>query len=89
MAEAPVMSVVLPTDTFETIRPVLDRLLLQTVKHQLEVVLVAPSVEAVNAALVYGDQFAGMQIVTMRSIRPLGRARPACSCSQGTPRIHR
>ena len=38
LAEAPVMSVVLPTDTFEKlIRPVLDRLLQQTVKYQLEV----------------------------------------------------
>ena len=87
MAEAPVMSVVLPTDTFETIRPVLDWLLLQTVKHQLEVVLVAPSVEAVNAALVYGDQFAGMQIVTMRSIRPLGRARAAGARAAKAPLV--
>jgi hypothetical protein len=81
------MSVVLPTDTFETIRPVLDRLLRQTVKHQLEVVLVAPSAEAVNAALAYREQFAGLQIVTMRSIRPLGRARAAGARAAKAPLV--
>jgi hypothetical protein len=77
LTKAPLLSFVLPTETFEAIRPVLDRLRRQTVKHQMEVVLVAPSVEAVSAALQYGDEFAAMQIVTVRLLAPLGCARAA------------
>jgi len=87
LAEAPIMSVVLPTDKFETIRPVLERLLQQTVKDRLEVVLVAPSAEAVNAALMYDGAFAAIQIVTMRSISPLGRARAAGARAAKAPLV--
>ncbi len=74
-SSAPRLSFVLPTDRFETIRPVWDRLLQQTARRQMEVVLVAPSVDAVNAALPYRGEFAALQIVAVPSIEPLGRAR--------------
>lgn len=38
----PQLSVVLATDTAETIRPVLDRLMRQSLRHALEIVLVSP-----------------------------------------------
>lgn len=73
----PELSYILATDTYETIRPVISRLRRQTAKDDVEVVLVAPSAESVSAALTYRDEFAGMQIVVVDSIHPLGRARAA------------
>lgn len=39
----PQLSIVLATDTAETIRPVIDRLLRQTLSHAIEIVIVSPS----------------------------------------------
>ena len=58
----PEMSIVLPTDTYATIRPVIECLCRQTVRDRIELVLVAPP-GAVDAALAYRDDFAGIRIV--------------------------
>jgi hypothetical protein len=73
----PDLSYILATDAYDTIRPVISRLRRQTARHVVEVVLVAPSAESVKDALTYRDEFAGMQIVVVDSIHPLGRARAA------------
>jgi hypothetical protein len=73
----PRLSVVLPTDTFDTIRPVLERLDRQTVSHVVEAVVVLPaSVAAVGPPKQYG-RLASIRTVATDSIRPLGRARAA------------
>jgi hypothetical protein len=59
----PKLSVILATDTYPTIRPVIDRLRRQTVKDRIEVILVAPSAEAVKAVMAHRDEFAGIRII--------------------------
>jgi hypothetical protein len=62
-AQAPKLSVILATDTYQTIRPVIDRLRKQTARDRIEVVLIAPSADLVQPAKAYQQEFAGMQIV--------------------------
>jgi len=57
----PKLSVVLVTDREETIRRVLDRLCLQTVRHEVELVLVAPASGALDPANLEG--FAAVKVV--------------------------
>jgi hypothetical protein len=58
----PKLSVILASDTYATIRRVIQCLRRQTVRDQIELVLVAPP-GAVDEALAYGDEFAGIRIV--------------------------
>lgn len=44
----PELSVVLPTDDYETIRPVIERLRAQTIRDRLEIVLVASEPRAIE-----------------------------------------
>lgn len=62
MAE-PKLSFILATDTYATIRPVIDRLRRQTVRDRIELVLVAPSTESVSEVMAHSDEFAGIRIV--------------------------
>ena len=73
MLNEPVLSVILPTDTYATIRPVIDRLRRQTVHDQIEVVLVAPSAEAVRGLEAHSADFAGIRIVEAPSHGPCVR----------------
>lgn len=57
------MSVVLATDSYATIHPVIRCLSKQTVKEALEVVLVTPDVESMRAALGNEDRFAAVTVV--------------------------
>jgi hypothetical protein len=57
------MSIVLATDTYESIRPVIERFRKQTVRDQLEIVFVTPSAQELTPALAYRDEFGGMKIV--------------------------
>ena len=59
----PRVSVILATDTYGTIRPVIERVRRRTVRQQLELVMVAPSAEAVGPVLAYRDEFAAIRIV--------------------------
>jgi hypothetical protein len=63
MNNEPRLSFVLATDSYATIRPVLERLRRQTIRDQIEVVLVAPSREAVGEALAHRGEFASLRIV--------------------------
>jgi hypothetical protein len=69
------MSIVLATDTYATIRPVIECLRRQTARDRIELVLVAPP-GAVDTALAYGDEFARIQIVK-DLVEDLGPARAA------------
>jgi hypothetical protein len=59
----PTLSVVLATDYFATIRPVIERLRRQTIRSRIEVVVVAPSKAAVSEILSFAQEFAGVQIL--------------------------
>ncbi len=63
MPKEPLISFVLASNGYETIRPVIECLLRQTVKELLEVVLVTPSAEDMSPALAHREQFAAINIV--------------------------
>jgi len=59
----PKLAVILATDTYPTIRPVLERWRRQTVREQIELVLVAPTEDAVGDGLAYRSEFASVKVV--------------------------
>lgn len=59
----PQLSVVLATDNYATIRPVVDRFRRQTIHDQIELILIAPSVDDVSGVMAHRDEFAAIQIV--------------------------
>jgi hypothetical protein len=59
----PRLSVILATDTYETIRGVVERLRRQTMREQIEIVVIAPCAAAVDAILAYREEFAAVQIL--------------------------
>jgi Glycosyltransferase like family 2 len=61
--QVPRVSVILATDSYETIRRVVEQLRRQTVREQIEIVVIAPSAAAVDAVLAYRQEFAAVQIV--------------------------
>jgi hypothetical protein len=73
---SPRLSVILVTDTYETIRPVIERLRRQTVRERIEVVLVAPSAGAVSPVHEHGEEFAGVRVVE-HEVADLGPERAA------------
>lgn len=76
-ARAPSLAIVLATDSYETIRPVIRHLQRQTVREQLEVILVG---DAALASQVAGEDVAGfarVHVEAVRSIQPIGPARAA------------
>ena len=79
------MSVVLATDSYQTIRPVIKHLGLQAVRNQLEIVIIGPA--GVSQDLDHSELqgFAAVRVVLVASLRPLGAAR-AAGCGQ---RAHR
>jgi hypothetical protein len=70
------MAVVLATDTYETVRPVVRRLGEQTVKERLEIVIVAPLPPgALDAHRPELDGFAAVRLVPVAPAASLARAR--------------
>ena len=59
----PDLSVVLATDTYATIRPVVDRFRRQTIHDRIELILIAPSADDVSSVMAHRDEFAAIQIV--------------------------
>jgi hypothetical protein len=68
----PELSVIFPTDTYETIKPGLTRLRQQTIADRIEVILVAPSAKTLAPAMGYESDFAAFRILEVSSISPLG-----------------
>jgi hypothetical protein len=77
MIRPPAMSVILPTDTYQTIRLVVQHLGRQTVRDRLEIVIVAPRREPLKLVQSELEGFAGVQIVPVESLQRLGAARAA------------
>jgi hypothetical protein len=71
------LSVVLVTDRFETISMVVDRLRAQTVRATLELVIVAPSEEALALPATDVEGFAGTTVVSVGSSASLADSRVA------------
>jgi hypothetical protein len=69
------LSVVLATDTYETIRPVVDRLRRQAIARDLEVVLAGPRTLRQEVERVASGEFAAVQVVDTGSATPLPAAR--------------
>ena len=59
----PELSYILATDAYETIRAVVDRIRRQTVRDQIELVIVAADRASAEPALAYADELAGVRIV--------------------------
>jgi hypothetical protein len=76
-AGGPELSVVLPTDCWETIRPVVERLRRQTTPARIEVVLVVPSLRDAGLERMNRAGFGAVVVVEVGSIVPLARARAA------------
>src|SRR5262249_23234055 len=72
----PKLSIILVTDTDATIAHVIERLRRQTVRDQIEIVLVAPSGSAVEEAMAYREEFAAIRVVE-HSLENLALARAA------------
>ena len=76
-SSCPAISVVLTTDCYETIRPVVHCLRAQTVKDQLELVIVAPDRGSLNLDESELRELAGVRVVEVGSIEPFPAARAA------------
>ena len=81
----PAMSVILVTDRYETVRQVIARLRQQTVRHQLEIVIVTSSSGSRDWDPAALSGFAGVRLVELPSILPLGAARAAGVIQAGAP----
>ena len=77
MSAQPRISVVLPTDTYETIARVLDRLNQSEFAEQCEIVLVTKETDELRTSLASSYRFHSISIVSTSSLSPLGPAR-AC-----------
>ena len=71
------MSVVLATDTYATIREVVDRFRSQTIHDRLELILVVPVAEAPVVSAADLEGFAAARVVTVDAVVPLAHARAA------------
>jgi len=71
------LSVVLPTDTWRTIRPVVERLERQSIAALIELVLVVPSREAAGVERLQRGRLGALVVVEVGDVRPLARARAA------------
>ena len=74
---APRMSVVLVTDEYRTIRRVLASLRRQTIRQELEVVIVMPPGAVPGDDVVTFDEFAAFQRVEVPTVHPMPAARAA------------
>jgi hypothetical protein len=76
-ASGPELSVILPTDTYETIRNELASLRSQTAHDQLEIVIVTGSSAALGPENGARDGFHSLTVVEIEELYPLYRARAA------------
>ncbi len=71
------LAVVLVTDTYRTIRKVVELLRAQTIAPQLELVFVAPSEESFELPSAEVAAFAGVTVIAVRTLDPIPAARAA------------
>lgn len=78
MQHVPAMSIIVITpDSYNTVRKTIRRLRAQSVSHQLEIVLVVPSVQGANIDRAELEGFCGVQIVEIGDMTSTARARAA------------
>jgi len=75
--DVPALSVVLPTDAVRTVATVLECLACQPEAASIEVVLVVPAGTEVHGASGAASRFAGITVVEVPALSPLGSARAA------------
>jgi len=71
----PLVSVVLPTDTYETIAPVLESLRRLEAPERLEVILVSPEADDLRAAALGTTGFHSVRVCHTDTLAPMGAAR--------------
>jgi hypothetical protein len=71
------MAVILPTDTYETIRTVVQHLGRQTVRDRLEIVIVAPRAASLGLVESELEGFAEVRVIPVESLDSWGAARAA------------
>jgi hypothetical protein len=74
-ARVPELSVILPTDTFATIQPVVEKLGAQTIADRIEVILITPSIAPMKQAMANETRFAAVRILETPSLSPLAKPR--------------
>jgi Glycosyl transferase family 2 len=84
---SPEISVILATDRYETIRPVVECLRRQTVKDRVELVVVAPRREPLELDDVESDGLAGVRIVETANVETFAAARAAAVRASSAPVI--
>jgi hypothetical protein len=75
--ERPAISVILGTDLYETVRPVVKCLRRQTVKDRLELVIIAPRRESFGMSDAEGEGLAAVRFVAVGDVSRLAVARAA------------
>ncbi len=80
------LSYLLVTDTYTTVRPVIDRLRRQTIRASIEIVLVAPTRAAIDELLVHQSEF-GALVLLEHPIEDLGAARAVGIAAASAPTI--
>jgi hypothetical protein len=81
----PELSVVVTTDNFETIRPVVECLQRQTIKHRIELVIVAPRDEPLAITEADTEGLLGVRVVTVADVRTFGGGRAAGVLAASAP----
>ncbi len=84
-ASGVLMSVILATDTFDTIRPVVRHLRQQTIRDRLEIVIVAPDIDSVAKDATELEGFGAVRLVRVEKLRPFGSARAAGVAASRAP----
>lgn len=81
------LSVVLATDVYETIRPVLERLHEQTIRDRLEIVLVVSEPRVIEERAEELADFANVRVVEVATGTPLARAQATGIRCATAPRV--
>ncbi|HEU5039414.1 MAG TPA: glycosyltransferase family A protein [Gemmatimonadales bacterium] len=77
MTTTPALTVILATDRFDTIRKVVDHLRRQTVRHLIELIILAPDRATLELDPAAVDGFAAVQVLEVGSVERFAPARAA------------
>jgi len=83
----PIVSIVLPTDTLDTVRPVLERLRRLDDPERIEVILVSPAAETLRTAATSEAGFHSIVVHPIDTLTPLGTARAAGVLAASAPYV--
>ncbi len=83
----PIVSIVLPTDTLDTVAPVLERLRRLNAPERIEVILISPAADPLRVAAASEAGFHSVVICPIDTLAPLGRARAAGVLAASAPYV--